>query len=72
MNRKNLTTRRALLHRQTGELLRYDAAYQDELAREIDGELSAAEKEEISIRLKWLSGLIEKATMESRLARLEG
>lgn len=64
------TKQKALLLRQSGELHRANAEYQDAMARELDGELSKTEKEEIKIRLKWLTGLIEKASMEYRLAMI--
>lgn len=72
MKEKYLIKRRALLHRQAGEISRQDAAYQDEMAHEIDGELSEVEKSEILIRLKWLTATIKNATLEYRLARLGG
>ena len=71
MKKKYFKKRQALLLRQSGELLRADAEYQDAMAREIDGELSKAEKEEILIRLKWLAGVIQKTTLESRLSMIE-
>lgn len=70
MKEKYLIKRRALLHRQAAELSRNDAAYQDASARELDGELSAVEKKELSIRLKWLTAIVERSALEYRIARL--
>ena len=67
MNETYLTKRRALLHRQAAELLRQDAARHDSLAREIDGELSEYEKEEIILRLRVLIAETKVAT--ARLSR---
>lgn len=70
MTRINELQRKAILHRQASFILRTDAKHHDEAARVIDGGIGEEEAAELSMHLRLLTAIIEKATLETRLACL--
>jgi hypothetical protein len=61
-----------MIHRQAEGILLENAKHHAEAAREIDGELSDHEKDDVRLRLKALLYFIQNWTAETRLAIMEG